>query len=202
MKEKEVINQLHLLQSVQPENRIVQVIRKQVRSPYAVGDGLGLKRGLPIVPMMYTLVFASIVIIVTLTWFPYFVENTITTARIALFANHYEKAKISLAKVDEQMSLLHNNDTNTIVTFSHTLALANTQLSELRLVGEKGKYTSYQCLDLYESYHKDLEKIQNTVHPDKNNNADSLLTQAKQYDASAIAKLKKYHREPYIDKEN
>lgn len=203
MKEREIIKKLQLLQSVQPEKHMLHAIRKQVEFPNTGEDRLHLTKKFSIFTLIYPIVFASIImVIITTSLFPDYLENTLTAARIALAVNHYDKAKIALEKIQERTAVLqHANNANTIVSFSYTLAVANTQISQLRLVGEKGKYTSYQCLELYESYHKDLEKIQSALHPEKNNNEVLLLTQAKLYDKYALAKLKKYHTGPKIDKE-
>jgi len=202
MKERDVIKQLHLLQSVQPEHTMLRTIRKHVKSPYTGENKLHFKNSLPLIPVISTLVFASILFItVTIILFPEYIENAVTTARIALAADNYDKAKIALANFQDQLSFIQQNssDTNKRIVLSQSLALANTEMSGLQLIGEKGKYTSYQCLELYESYHKDLNKIEGEVDLNKNNSESMLVSQAEQYDKQAESKLKKYDHGNRID---
>lgn len=77
---------------------------------------------------------------------------------------------------------------------SHSLALANTEMTGLKLIGEKGKYTMKDCLSLYSIYHNSLETMKNTVSTQDNSSPEEekLLSEIKQYEKQSEQKLSKY----------
>jgi len=204
MKDKQIIEQLHLLQTVKPDAKTLRLIRKRIPAQGIFNKGMNFRKLFSVTQLLPLTAFAGIVIIFLIIMI--FLQNIFTSAwisaTIALAPNHYEKAKIALENVQNQLSSLKDNnaDSNKLNNLSQALALANTEMSGLQLVGEKGKYTSYQCEELYEFYHKDLEQTQNVIISSKNNSGESIIKQAVQYDNQAMSKLKRYNEKRWMDK--
>lgn len=193
MNEKQVIKKLYLIKSVKPDDMTLRLIRKQIASPISTTKNFSLEKWFAKKRLIPLYALASFIIIFTIAvlLFSNLLEEIVISARIALASNHYEKAKIALAHVQGQADSLHNSYSKSNVSeLSKSLALANTEMSGLQLIGERGKYSSYQCKELYESYHKDLQSIENTT--DKNGKFGSLISQAEEYDKQATLKLKNY----------
>jgi len=196
MNDNQVIKKLQILKSFEADAATLRLIRKQISSPGSVTNRFSFKKWFAVKPLVPVLAMAVILLIfVVLVSFPQnFIENAFVSARITLAPNHYEKAKIALANVQYKVNSFQKNSSNsgTIKELSRSLAFANQTMSGLQLVGEKGKYSSYQCKELYESYHKDLYIIENTVDKSSKPDIKTLGLQAEQYDQQALIKLENY----------
>jgi type II secretory pathway component PulC len=202
MKDRKIIDQLHLLQSFQADTATLRLIRKKIPLQVVDSKRFSFKKWLTVTLFIPVIAFAVVVIffLVMISIFPYVIDNAVVNAKIAFAPNHYEKAKIALANVNDQLPVA--SDTNKIKLLSQALALANTEMSGLQLVGEKGKYTSYQCEELYESYHTDLRKVENAFDSKRSNEVNLLVSQSEQYDKQAAVKLKNYNKKIWINNEN
>jgi len=196
MKEKDIVKHLQLLRSVEPDVSAKRALHKKVLSRITVKEkSFGFFGRLFVSPLLAIELLTAVLIffVVVSGLLTSFSERAIVDFKIAAASNQYEKAKIALAYLYSQITNTQNKslDNKKFQSLSYALTLSNTQMSELKLVGEKGKYTSQQCLELYESYHEDLQKIDATP-------AQTLLgPQVKQDEKQSEKKLemydKKYH---------
>ena len=204
MNDKQVIKKLIILKSIEPDDETLRLIRKRISPPVSI-ISFDFTKWFIKKPLISVFALASVVIIFTATVFLFsnFLDKTILYAKITFASNHYEKAKIALSNVQNQVDSFQKNLPNNtkIKELSSSLALANQEMSGLQLIGEKGKYTSYQCEELYESYHKDLQTIEDTIDQTNNNQGKALISQAKQYDKEAAMKLEKYRNNKWQNSE-
>ncbi len=198
MKEKQVIDKLQLLQSVQPDTQALQLIQERVCSQIFPKKHFTFRNWLAVTPINPLVAVATVVLIllVVIGFFPQIYVKAFVTTRIAFAPSQYEKAKIAFAYADEQFySLKKNSFTNSNVkSFSGSLTLANNEMIRLKLKGEKGKYTKEQCLNLYSAYHSSLEIMKKEVDSKFDSSKDKplLLAEIKQYNEQSEKKLRKY----------
>lgn len=204
MKDKQIIQRLHMLKSVEPDAATLRLIRSRVSSPVSGTAIFSFKKWLIKKPLVPLLALASLLIVFTALVYmmPNFVEDTIISGRVIIASNHYEKAKIALSNVQNKVNSLQENSPNSsnMKQLSNSLSLANKEMSGLQLVGEKGKYTSYQCEELYESYHKKLQTIKDTIGQN-NSEGKALFLQTEQYDKQANEKLTNYKHHKWQNSE-
>ena len=207
MKNKKVIDNLKLLQTVQPDKLTLQKIHKQVISQKSGTHSFefGFRKWFRLTPLIPLIGFTvvCIFIVAAISFSPEFHE-VIVSVKIALAPNHYEKAKIALRNVHDQIYNMQSDPFNEskLTLLSDSLILTNTEMSGLQLVGEKGKYTSYQCLDLYEAYHNDLKKLNISLKSHESDAGNSLDTKVNLYDLQAKRKLKNYDNKTWKKNEN
>jgi hypothetical protein len=197
MKEKKLIENLQLLQSVQPDSYTLCEIKNKVDSKVLYNKNYNKRKWFAFTPLTTLIAFTTIIffIIVVVYLLPNTIENAITTTKIALAPNQYEKAKIAFVNADNQFIIMQkkNFDKQKVISLSQSLALANTQMSGLKLIGEKGKYSSQNCLSLYAQYHKSLEIMKSAISSHKNSPEDTqLLAKIRQYDDQSEKKLHEY----------
>ncbi len=198
MKEKQVIDNLQLLQSVQPDRHTLLLIQKRVCSQIFPEKHFTFRKWLTVTPIIPLVAVTAVVLVllVVMGFFPRVYEKAFVTARIALAPNQYEKAKIAFAYADQQFFSLKKNSfsSSDVKSFFGSLALANSEMAGLKLTGEKGKYTKEQCLILYSEYHSSLEAMKKEVALMDNSSQKKtlLLTEIKNYDEQSERKLHKY----------
>lgn len=197
MKEKKLIEELQLLQSVQPDSYTLRVIKKKVDMEVLGNNNFSIRKWFSFTPLTTFIAIAAVIffIIVVTRFLPDTIENDFIVAKIVLASNQYERAKIAVVNVDNQFVVLQqkNFDKRKVILLSQSLALANNQMSGLKLIGEKGKYTSSDCLSLYAKYHKSLETMKNSISSQQNFPEDTqLLAKIKQYDDQSEKKLHEY----------
>jgi len=201
MKKKQAIKKLQLLQLVQPDNVTLRAIHKTVLSEIPVQEQFSIREWLSISPVIQLVAFGAVVIFLSvLTRFmPDAFEKALVYSKIAAASNQYEKAKIAFAYVNDQFSSMKNNsfDSSKMESVSQALTLANTQMSGLKLVGEKGKYTSQQCLELYEAYHTDLKNMDRLISSKASQSAQKgiLASEVEKYDQQSEKKLHNYKKQ-------
>ena len=195
MTEKTIIKKLRLLQSVQPDFYTLHSIEKEIQNEIGFKKQFHLENLFSFSPVTSFIALAAVVLLFVGTFFIFFqdtVSRFIITTEISFAPDQYQKAKISLDFTKSQFI----NSPNNIASLSQSLALANTEMSGLRLKGETGKYTMQQCLALYTQYHAYLESLKNEVSS-KNSSLNkqettALLLEIKHYDQQTENKLHKY----------
>ncbi len=132
------------------------------------------------------------------------VEKTYLITQITLAQSKYQKATIALSFAQEKITVVKNSNgqlsASQIDDMSQATNLANTQLANLNLIGEKGKYTGTQCQQLYKKYYSYLEEAKNTVALKTANPVDNVSktstqlfnTQLEEYEQQAKVKLSHY----------
>lgn len=193
MREREVSKKLQLLQSVQPNMLVLYQIRKRISAKKQREQKFS----------MFALLTAVIVLtfIITIIYFPFTINKVLASLEVAIATNQYDKAKIAVAYADSQFSLMKKNQfkKRDIKPISQSLALANTEMDGLKLMGEKGKYTSLQCLSLYIAYHDSLEAMEKAMAMEIVSSQDEhtqmlLLAELKKYDEQSERKIHKYKK--------
>lgn len=216
MKQEDLIKQLKLLKSVQPDSHTLMSIEGEIYSQLEIdkknshwdrmkyfSDNVFLIKSNPftsygMVAALFVIVFLSI----STGFLPNAMNNTLLYAKIATAPNQYEKAKIAFSYTQTQTETLNNNNNkinpHKLVEISRTITLANTELSALKLVGEKGKYTSQQCQQLYKEYSQYLERLNRLISKKSIDNGDEksielLKAQIAGYEKQSELKLKIYN---------
>jgi hypothetical protein len=198
MKDKQVIEKLQLLRSVKPDEETVRVIHEKSTAQLFGAKRYNTHKWFTIPPLVPIIAFAVILIFFSVVtgFLPNIIHQTVITSEIALASNHYEKAKIAVSDAESQFSFVkqHPTDANKVAALSHSLALANLQMTKLQLKGEKGKYTMKDCLTLYTSYYNTLESMRKTVNSQKNpsDEENQLRREINEYDVQAEKKLHLY----------
>jgi hypothetical protein len=196
MNEKETIRKLRLLQEVFPDTRTLHVLKGEIFEEIGFGKRFGLERFLSFSSFRLRFVLAAVVVffVVSLVIFSTDMISRVTISAEIFFApDQFHKAQLALGYAESQF----NNSSSNITSRSQSLTLANTEMSELTLVGEKGKYTMQQCLALYNQYHTYLETMKKVVNSDISSSQDKqgnavFLSKVKQYDEQAEKRLHKY----------
>jgi hypothetical protein len=181
MKDNKIIEKLSLLKSVQPDAETLRLIRKRIPLQKPSDKKFSFYKRLTISPLVPLVAIACILILLIA------IANFIPQ-------NHYEKAKIAVANANVQFAAYKKSPTNDqqINSLSHSLALANIQMTNLKLVGEKGKYTMKDCLSLYSTYHASLETMKKSVSSQNSSKEVKLLSEIKQYEEQSEKKMHKY----------
>ena len=197
MRDKQIIEKIQLLRSIKPDEETIRLIHKQSTAQLFGEKRYGIRKwsitsAIPYVALLVILLFFFSVSVLL----PNSIHTSIISARIALAPNHYEKAKIAVAHAESEFASFSQqpNDANKLSDFSQALAIANTQMTNLKLKGEKGKYTMQDCLSLYTTYYTSLESMKQTLISQTNssNKNKSLYKQINQYDQQAEKKLHLY----------
>lgn len=219
MKQIDVILQLKSLKSIQPDSNVLKTIEKNVYSHLKTDDRnfvwkqiksfssnifliLKILKTNPFTTYSIGVAFLIVVFLSVYTGFlPNEISKTLLYTKIAVAPNQYIKASIALSSAQTKIdsinytsNKLHKNE---IKDISQSIALANQELSALKLMGEKGKYTQSECQELYRSYHTSLENLDHHITASSSNEEDkqsiaSLKTQISNYEKQAEQKLKLY----------
>ncbi len=187
MKQEEIIKQLKQLHKIEPKPDTIAQIKSNIYHNLQIPK-----------PSTFQFKANSFMVYGLAIAFAIFVFLSI---RIATSQNQFEKASIALSyaqgKINTVIVASNKLNENKIKDISQSIALANGELSKLKLMGEKGRYTSEQCEELYRSYHASLEKLDNNITTSSTNDADKqsiapLKTQISNYEKQAEQKLKLY----------
>lgn len=216
MKQEDLTKQLKLLKSIQPDYHTLLSIERDVYSQLKTDKRYSLWERMKCFPdnafLLFkanpfastSIAFTFLIIVflsISIGFLPNEINKTMLYAKIATAPNQYEKAKIAFSYTQVQTDALNKND-NKLDTYklkevSRTIALANTELSGLKLIGEKGKYTSQQCQQLYKEYSRYLEKLDSLLSKQALNNEDQksvmdLRMQIAVYEKQSEQKLRFY----------
>ncbi len=114
-------------------------------------------------------------------------------AKVEAAPNQYLKARIAFADTQSSYSMKTITISNA-TDFSQSIAFSNTQLSQLKLKGEKGKYTMQECRTLYDQYIKYLQALQNKLDSQHENkqSVSKLEIQITSYKEQAEIKVQRY----------
>lgn len=204
MKKTDLIKQLKLLHQIDPSDRVMgeigkkielkikdvrlEIPKKENNMPETLINSLKTNKS-----WVFVLAFTVIIIIFAGSGpFSDLSKSIVLSTRIAIAPNQYEKTRIAIEYVKKQQY-----DSSQIEKFSNTLAMADTQLSQLKLMGEKGKYTTKQCKTEYLEFYNYLENTKKyistvTVEKEDEKAVTQLKSQMNQYQNRADSKLKLY----------
>lgn len=215
MKQEELILKLKSLKSIQPDSNILMDIKKDVDLRIEAGENnfvlKRIKSFLSNVSLTfkanpfasYGITVALVVVIflsVSTGFLPNEINKTLLYAKIVTAPNRYVKASIALSyaqtKLDSGNLKKNIQSSNGIKDISNSIAIANVELSDLKLMGEKGIYTSAQCKDLYKSFQTSLYNLDQYITASYPNGGDKstilLKTQISNYEKQAEQKLNLY----------
>lgn len=207
MKEQEVINKLKLLKTIQPNQRVLKDIKQNVYQQVYAENKIKTTSGFQelfgyisnfiksYTVVSYGFAFTALLIIflsVSSVLLPDQFHTAIVNGRIALASSHYQKARIALTDTKSRFEKNKTIETNT-QEFSHSLALTNTQLNNLHLKGEKGKYSAQQCRQIYLEYLNFLKKEEKNINAKNNPSYSHLKSQINTYKEQAEKKLHMYN---------
>lgn len=215
MKQEEIIKQLKQLNKIEPRPDTIAEIKGniflQLRAEEKMHWGWLKRFSMPFTSqfkansfMVYGSAIALVIFVFLLIgagFLPNTANKIFLSVRIATAPNQYEKAKIAFSYTQAQIDALNKSnyklDKHKLTEISRTIAFANTQLSRLKLMGEKGKYTSQQCKGLYRSYHTSLENLDHYITTSSPNEEDKqsiapLKMQISNYEKQVERKLNLY----------
>lgn len=216
MKQTDLILKLKLLKSIQPNSGVLKTIERDVYSRIEVDGSNFVLRQMKLFWGDVSLIFkinpiasygvvAALAVVVFLSVYTGFLPNelnkTLFYTKIAIASNQYERASLALSYAQTKIAtvIFERNapDQNGIKDISKSIALANTELSELKLMGEEGKYTSAQCKELYRNYQTTLENLDRYIYTSSPNgenkdSVDLLETQILNYEKQAEMKFNLY----------
>lgn len=216
MKQADLILKLKSLKSIQPDSNILKTIEKDVYSHLETNESNFVLRRIKSFSSNIFLTFktnpfasygvaAALLLVVFLSvstgFLPNEINKTLLYAKIATAPNQYVKASLALAYAQTKINTVNlkrnKPNENGIKDISRSIALANIELSELKLMGEKGKYSSVQCKDLYRNYQTSLENLDHYIATSSTNIEDKesialLKTQIFNYEKQAEQKLNLY----------
>lgn len=216
MKQADLILKLKSLKSIQPDYDVLKTIEKDVYSRFETNESNFILRRIKAFSSNVFLTFktnpfasygiaAALLIVVFLSvstgFLPNEINKTLLYAKIATAPNQYVKASLALSYAQTKLDAvnlkrnIHNQ--NGIKDISKSIALANIELSELKLMGDHGKYTSTQCKQLYRNYQTSLENLDHYITTSSLNREDkesmaSLKIQISNYEKQAEQKLNLY----------
>lgn len=197
MKDKQIIEKLQLLRSVKPDDETLRLIHKKSTSQLFGENNYSTRKWFSLASLIPFAAFAAVLIFLSVMtgFLPGIIHNSIIVTEISFAPNHYIKAKLAVANAEDQFAIYKQQpDANKLSALTQSLALANTQMTKLQLVGEKGKYSMKDCLTLYTSYHNSLETIKKTLSSQTipSNEKGQFLRKINQYDEQAERKLHLY----------
>lgn len=216
MKQADLILQLKSLKSIKPDSSILMSLEKDIHSRLEIDEGNSVWEKMKSFASNIFLTFktnpfasygiaTALLVVVLLSistgFLPNGINKTLLYAKIATAPNQYIKASIALSYAQDKINNVRVSSNklseDKIKDISQSIAFANVELSGLKLMGEKGKYTSEQCKELYRSYHASLENLDSNITTSFPNEKDkqsiaSLKTQISNYENQAEQKLKIY----------
>jgi len=207
MNEKEIIEKLRLLKSIQPEQHVLSDIKKgvyrRVGVEYKVKNifETNIRKFITDITQLLkayryisfgamAILLLAIFSFMAFAFLPDQIHTIVRNTKVALASNRYEKASIALADIIDTYGKQRTAKKSNLNNFSQELAFTNTEMANLKLKGEQGKYTAKQCHDLYKqylSYLKKEEKNQKT-----NTMSSQVQSQITRYEEQAEQKLHMY----------
>jgi hypothetical protein len=137
---------------------------------------------------MIVVVFAGIILLLHSITLQNSIHSLVLDTRLAFASDQYQKATLALSDTTSRYGSKQKVVKSDIANMSYALALTNTQMSQLKLKGEDGKYTAKQCHALYQQYLAYLQK-EDRFTPQSFSN---LKFQIKAYKEQAEIKLNMY----------
>lgn len=191
MNRKQVIKQIKLLKTLQPTQSVLDDMKEIVFQEVGVAHKDSFRFNLQsyrvtaygIAVAVFLIIFLSIFSII-----PNQVHSIMMYGKLTFASNQYEKATLALA---DTIGRFGNKSikVNNVQALSQSLALTNTELSDLKLKGEKGKYTAQECHAVYQQYLNYLQK-EYIATPQS---FSTLKSQIFVYQEQAEQKLHMYH---------
>lgn len=186
MSEVELVKKIKLLKTIKPASAELDVIGKNIYSHLGIEQRPETFIKFGSQPVIYfgtafAVIFLAIIFNIN-NLLPNNIHTLITYTKITAASNQYEKAHIALADIQNKYGTPDMIKSSNSEDISQSLTLTNNELSNLKLKGEKGTYTSQQCLALYKTYLLYLEKLNKNI-PDNGQPSTRLLK-------STIAKYK------------
>lgn len=203
MKDQQAIKKIQLLKTLHPTKNTLRKIREsvyyQVQSEHKTQASLSIQERFSTIAALikssgvtFYAGMIAFLFIISLSAFVLVFPNQTHTAflygRLVFAPNQYEKAHIAL---EDTKSRFANNNTaqsnaNELV---YSLTFTNTQLDELKLKGENGKYTAQECHQIYQEYLTYLESTEKSI----SSNNSTLKSQINAYEEQAEKKLHMYN---------
>ena len=186
MNEKQIIKKLTLLQNVQPNKTLFTNMKNNVYQQVSPKRKLQSKL-LRFFPAQY-LSFAFVLIFILGVAYlmqPGSLHTIVLDTKLTFAANQYERANT----VFSDTKSISKGDSG---KFAYAIARTNTEMSELKLKGEKGKYTEQQCLMLYRQYLSFLDN-EATIISTTGQQSSQVKSQINAYREQAEKKLHMYH---------
>ncbi len=210
MEQPDVIRQLQSLKSVKPNSHTLRAIERNIFLRLETGERDSVWERIQRLPSRVFVIFKSnpftaystaavLLIVVYLSISTGFLPGVINTAwfnvKIATAPNQYVKASLALSQAQAKIDNASFTNETKINDLFRSVALANSELAGLHLMGEEGKYTSQQCQELYRNYlrylgHLDrILSIQAKFEP-----IEQLDAQIKLYEQQAESRLDQYKK--------
>ena len=189
MKEEQVISELKRLKTVLPPQAVLNEMK------HSIYRKVGAEQKKPLQStFMFALPVLAFVLLLVIFISSLFLTNQLETAilysKMSFASNQYQKARIAFADITNRFHVTEPLRGNPY-EFSHSLAIANTELSNLKLKGEKGKYTEQECRQIYHEYLSYLKKEEKNI-PVNNSTYSSVRSQISTYEEQAEKKLHMY----------
>lgn len=213
MKQEKLIHQLKMLRKIEPRADTIAEIKQQASLQLRVRKNVDIWVSLRRFRKHFSVMFdahpfigfgtaIALAVLALLSVSSGLLPKTATTiylsVAMATLPNQYEKAKFALSYTQAQIDALSAGNTavNTgkLTDLSREIAFADAQMSGLKLMGEKGKYTSGQCKELYRQYHASLENLDHMLlaNSETKQSIGQLHTQISDYEKHAEQKLNLY----------
>lgn len=207
MNEKIIIKKITLLKLIQPQQSVLKDIKNGVYKSVGIAKKENNQSFGEIFTNISLLIksyrylslgvtFAFLLLLfsfVTSAFLPDQIHKIILYTKVALAPNRYEKARLALADITYTYKTNTILEKNNLTTLSQELAFTNAEMSNLKLKGEKGKYTKIQCHELYQQYLTYL-KEENIAIPTAQQPFSSIKSQIITYREQAEQKLNMYPR--------
>jgi len=203
MKEEQVISKLTSLKAINPSQVTLRDIKQGVfqqvknetnpQSLFYTREAFGT---IAHFIQLHKLAFygLALVIVFVLISISFIIPNQFHTvilySKLAFAPNQYQKSRIALQDVTSRFGNNKQTEQNT-QELLQSLALANTELSNLKLKGVKGEYTQQECHKLYQEYLNYLIKEEKNI-PAKDSTFSSVKSQINSYQEQAEKKLHMY----------
>lgn len=195
MNQTDLIKQLKLLGTIQPSPQALKDLKKDIdqRRQTESIEPTRFHRSLFI--GMSFMVVLIIFVLSTSNLLQNSVHLAVLNIRIMTATNQYDKAKIALA--DSQYTYRADLATHPVTEISQSIKLTNTELSALKLKGETGKYSAWQCHELYLEYLAYLQELDHQISNIQSKNpptVSQLKSQISTYEEQAERKLNLYEK--------
>ncbi len=190
MKEQEIINKLTLLKTVRPSQAVITDMKHDIYQKVGIGNKKNTFSNVTIALYGFAFVVLLTVFLSVVLLLPNPIHTVILYSKLSFASNQYQKVRIVFAdttnrfKVNKQLQQQPQE-------FSRSLALVNREMSELKLKGEKGKYTEQECRRIYHEYLSYLEKEEKSI-PLTNRSFASVKSQINIYEEESEKKLNMY----------
>lgn len=202
MKDQQAIKKLQLLKTMQPSKKALKGIKEGVyhqiqpetkmRTFFSTHDRFRSPASLQFYRVaFYAGAFAFLLIMflfASTIFFPNQIHNAFLYGRLAFASNQYQKAQIALTDTKSRFADNKSAQEN-INELAYSLTVTNTQLTELKLKGEKGKYTAQECHQIYQEYLIYLESKEKVI----SSHNSTLKSQINSYEEQAERKLHMYN---------